>query len=188
MRLTDIEFIKLLPSFMRDDMAVLGLAHGIDKIVPSIATSLKMLPSWDNIDNLPESEHNTIAWEFNILWYDKGANITTKRDVIKNGLMVWQHLGTKWAVENVINAYFGEGYIKEWFDYNGEAGHFSVYSTNPSVTNEKLQEFLFLLDKVKRYSSKLDNIYITLTGEMPLGAGFGVHEISQETYMIGAKL
>ncbi len=188
MRLADIEFIKLLPSFMRDDTAVLGLAHGIDKIVPSIATNLKMLPSWDNIDNLPESELDTIAWEFNILWYDKGANITTKRDVIKNGLMVWQHLGTKWAVENVINAYFGEGYIKEWFDYDGETGHFSVYSTNPSVTNEKLQEFLFLLDKVKRYSSKLDNIYITLTGEMPLGAGFGVHEISQETYMIGAKL
>ena len=56
------------------------------------------------------------------------------------------------------------------------------------MTNEKLQEFLFLLDKVKRYSSKLDNIYITLTGEMPLGAGFGVHEISHETYMVGAKL
>lgn len=188
MRLSDLEFVRLLPSWMRGDSAILGLSHGIDQVVPPLSSSVDVLTTWDKIDELPESELDEIAWEFNILWYDKGANVEIKREVVKNGLLVWKRLGTKWAVENVITTYFGEGYIKEWFEYSGTPGHFSVYSTNPSVTNEKVQEFLFLLDKVKRYSSKLDNVYITLTGEMPLSAGFAVREASYETYKIGAKL
>ena len=185
MKLQNIDFARLLPQFMRDDGAVRGLANAVNILVPDIAAASSLLSTWDKIDQLSESDIDTIAYEFNILWYDKGANIDTKRDLVKNGLRVWRHLGTKWAVENVINTYFGEGYIKEWFEYGGDPGHFAVYSTNPSVTNEKLQEFLYLLDKVKRYSSKLDNIYITLTGEMLLSAGMAVRETTHETIKIG---
>lgn len=188
MRLKDLEFIKLLPMWMRGDLANVGLSDGIGEVVEPAALAMELLALWDKMDDLPEEVIDELAWEFNLLWYDKGANIQTKRELVKNGLKVWGKLGTKWAVENVINTYFGEGYIKEWFEYEGTPGHFSVYSSNPSVTNEKLQEFLFILNKVKRYSSKLDNIYITLTGEMPLSAGFGVREASHETYKIGAAL
>ena len=52
------------------------------------------------------------------------------------------------------------------------------------MTNEKLQEFMNILNKVKRFTAKLDNIYITLTGEMPLSAGVGYREVSKETYTV----
>ena len=45
-----------------------------------------------------------------------------------------------------------------------------------------------ILNKVKRHSSKLDGIYITLTGEMKIAAGVGVREAAKETYKIGATL
>lgn len=188
MKLTNIDFIRLLPQFMRNDDAVKGFAAGIDSIVPGLALSIKKLSTWDRIDDLTEAELDALAWELNILWYDTGANIDIKRELIKNSDLVYKHLGTKWAVENVIRTYFGEGYIKEWFEYEGSPGHFKVFSANPTltVTEEKFAEFLYLLSKVKRATAKLDGVYITLTGAMPLSAGFAIHEVGAEEYPIGS--
>lgn len=186
MKLEGLEFTRLLPAFMREDLAVLGLSNGIGLIVPELSRSIQRLTTWDHIDELGEEELDALAWELNILWYDKGANLETKRDLVQNSDKVHKHLGTKWAVENVIQSYFGDGYIREWFEYEGQPGHFRVYSTNPSLNNERLTEFLNILDKVKRHSSKLEGIYITLTGEMNLSAGVAVREVARETYKIGA--
>lgn len=188
MKLSTLEFLRLLPAFMREDLAVIGLSHGVGLIVPELSNSIQRLTTWDHIDKLTEDELDALAWELNILWYDKGANLDTKRDLVKNSDKVYRRLGTKWAVENVIQSYFGDGYIREWFEYEGEPGYFRVYSTNPTLTNERLVEFLNILSKVKRHSSKLEGIYITLTGEMPLAAGVGVREVSHDTYRIGAQL
>lgn len=187
MKLGNLEFIRLLPEFMRDDLAVKGLSAGLDEIIPTLSGSIGRLTTWDKIDELTESELDALAWELNILWYDKSANIETKRSLVLNSDKVYRRLGTKWAVENVIQSYFGDGYIREWFDYDGEPGHFRVYSTNPTLNNERLTEFLNILEKVKRHSSKLDSIFITLTGEMRLAAGMAVRESASETYAIGAK-
>ena len=188
MKLRTLEFIRLLPAFMRGDLAVLGLAHGIDDIIPALAASVQRLTTWDKIDELSDSELDSLAWELNIMWYDKTASIEAKRELVLNSDKVYRRLGTKWAVENVIQTYFGDGYIKEWFEYNGTPGYFRVYSTNPTLNNERLTEFLNILNKVKRHSSKLDGIYITLTGEMKIAAGVGVREAAKETYKIGATL
>lgn len=187
MRLSDLEFIRLLPQFMRKDSAVAGLAKGLDSIIPSLSASMRTLTTWDHIDELAENELDDLAVELNILWYDTGATVDTKRDLVKNSMDVYRHLGTKWAVESVIHSYFGDGYIAEWFEYDGEPGHFRVYSTNPSLTNEKLLEFLNLLEKVKRASSILDGVFISLTGQMNLYTGVAIHEVGRDLYAIGSK-
>lgn len=188
MKLSTLEFAQLLPAFLREDLAVQGLAQGIDEIVPNLAASVQRLTTWDKIDELSESELDALAWELNIMWYDKGASMEAKREVVKNSDKVYRRLGTKWAVENVVQTYFGEGYLREWFEYNGAPGYLRVYSTNPTITNERLTEFLNILNKVKRHSSKLDGIFITLTGQMRLAAGMAVQEAATETYKIGATL
>lgn len=188
MRLSDLEFIKLLPQFMREDGAVQGLSVGIDAIIPGLAQSLKKLTTWDQIDNLSEDELDELAWELNIAWYDTGATLEVKRSLIKNSDKIYQRLGTKWAVETIINTYFGEGYISEWFEYGGEPGFFRVYSTNPTLTQERLVEFLNIVNKVKRATAKLEGVFISLTGQMILSAGVAFHDVGIETYAIGAKL
>lgn len=188
MKLNDIDFVKLLPQFMRDDAAVIGLAAGVNQIVRDLAESVKMLSTWDHIDQLDETELDELAWELNIQWYDTGANIEVKRDLVKNSDKVFQLLGTRWAVENIITSYFGEGYIEEWFQYDGEPGHFRVFSPNPSLNNERITEFLNILNKVKRASAKLDGIYITLTGQTPMTAGVAYHETGHEMYVIGGSI
>ncbi len=188
MKLGDLDFKRLLPAFMRDDGAVTGLSLALNEIVPQLEGSIQTLSTWDSIDLLSEEELDALAWELNILWYDVGANIDTKRDVIKNSDLVYRRLGTKWAVESVIKSYFGDGYITEWFEYGGQPGRFRVYTANPSVSEERYGEFLNLLEKIKRASAKFDGLYITLTGQMPLCAGMAVHQSGRERYEIGATL
>lgn len=188
MKLSTLEFLRLLPVFMRRDLAIQGLAAGLDEIIPDLDASVNRLTTWDHINELSEDELDALAWELNILWYDKSANLETKRQLVKDSDKVYQHLGTKWAVENVIQTYFGDGYIREWFEYNGEPGYFRIYSTNPTLTDERLTEFLNILDKVKRHSSKLEGIYITLTGRMPLSAGMAYREYGTDTFKLGATL
>ena len=187
MKLNDLEFIRLLPHFMRDDDAVKGLAAGIDSIIPGLAASIVKLTTWDHIDELDERELDELAWELNIPWYDAGASLAIKREVIKASDKVHSHLGTKWAVENVIRTYFGSGHVSEWWEYGGEPGHFQVNSSNPSLNNERFNEFLHLLDKVKRASAKLDSVVIALSGELPLYVGVALHEVGKEQYPIGAS-
>lgn len=188
MKLKDIELIKLIPQFMRNDEAVQGLAAGVDAIIPGLATAIEKLSTWDHIDELTDAELDELAWELNIPWYDSTAGIGVKREVIKNSDQVYKRLGTKWAVENVIRTYFGDGYIMEWFEYDGEPGHFRVYSSNPSMNNDRLVEFLSLVNKVKRATAKLDGVFITLDAELGLSAGVAVHDSATETYAIGATL
>ena len=186
MKLSNLEFIKLLPLFMRNDPAVQGLAAGIDSIIPQLAADIEKLSTWDRIDELSEAELDELAWELNILWYDTHAPIDVKRSLVRGSDAVYKKLGTKWAVENVINTYFGDGYIEEWFEYSGDPGHFRIYSTNPTLNESKFTEFLSLLNKVKRASAKLDGVYITLTGQMNMSAGTALHEYGAEQYNIGA--
>lgn len=187
MKLSTLDFAKLLPAFMREDGAVKGLSEALNELVPQLHKDIAKLTSWDRLNELPEAELDALAWELNILWYNRDAPLSVKREIVKNSDLIYKKLGTKWAVENVIVSYFGEGYISEWFEYEGEPGHFRVYSSNPSVSNDKLSEFISLLSKIKRASSILDGIYITLTGQAPLCAGAAVHEVSKEQYSIGAK-
>lgn len=188
MRLDNLQFIGLLPHWMRGDAANVGLANGIDKVSAPVIKRLPLLSTWDKIDELDEWELDEIAWEWNLFWYALNAPIETKRQLIKTGLQVWSKLGTPWACEQVISAYFGTGYISEWFEYGGKPGTFKVYSTNPEITGDRVNEFLYILNMVKRGSAQLDGIFITLTGEMPLYTGFSVHDISRETYKIGDTL
>ena len=186
MNLQTIDFIRLLPQFMNDDTANKGLAAGINALVPELSKSVGLLSAWDRLNEIPESDLDGLAWELNVAWYDKTAPIATKRSLIRNSVAVHRTLGTKWAVESVVLSYFGDGYIEEWFEYDGEPGHFRVYSSNPSLNAERLNEFIALLNKVKRASSVLDGVFINLSGQSILYAGTALHEISKEQYAIGA--
>lgn len=191
MTLSNVEFVKLLPQFMRDDGAVIGLSSAVDKLIPTLSQKVGTLTKWDKIDEMTEAQLDEMAWELNILWYDTSASISAKRDVVKNSDLVYQRLGTKWAVESVIQSYFGDGYVVEWFDYNdkvGEPGHFRVYSSNPSISKEKINEFLAILEKVKRKSAVLDEIIINMAMETQIHGGSAIYEVSREVHSIGYTL
>lgn len=185
MKLEQTDLLKLLPEFMRGDRANKGLAAGASAVLKDVAAKAKLLTTWSQIDSMTGEQLDELAWELNIEWYKSTADLQTKRALIKSSDKVHAKLGTKWAVEQIITDAFGEGVVREWWEYGGEPHHFKVLSTNPGLVNEHHEEFLEMLEIVKRKSAWLDAVIISLTGEMDLFAGMATHDVTFEIHTMG---
>lgn len=185
MRLNDIEFARLLPTWMRGDVADAALAQGVDEAVLALAPQIAVLSVWDCIADLPEAYLDELAWALDVRWYDDSAGIDVKRDLVLNSDIVHSRLGTVGAVESVVASYFGVGRVMEWPDYDGQPHHFKVFTTDPSAVGENLDRFLDMLAKVKRLSSVFDGIMIGLTGEQTVHAGLATKVTGREKITLG---
>ena len=185
MRLGDLEFIRLLPTWMRGDLADAALAQGVDEAVRGLAPQIAVLSVWDCLDQLPEDYLDELAWALDVRWYDSGADYETKVNLVRNSDIVHRKLGTVGAVESVVSSYFGAGRVMEWQDYDGQPHHFKVFTTDPSAVGENLPRFLDMLRKVKRLSSVFDGIMIGLTGEQTAQYGMATKITSRETIQLG---
>ena len=119
MKLENVEIVKLLPPWMRQDEANAALSRSASSLFQEPAKRIKQLRIWDKIDELDDDMLDELAWELNIDWYSSAMEISKKRATIKVAHLIMEKRGTKWAVEQLISAYFGTGYVKEWFEYGG---------------------------------------------------------------------
>ena len=184
MTLDNLDFRKLLPVFMQEDQANKGLARAMDQLVPDLARAVRIMSTWDHIDDLTEAELDALAWELSIYWYDRTASVAIKRDLIRNSDKVHHKLGTAWAVESVAEAFFGKVQVQEWYEYGGEPGHFQVVSNNPALKGDRFTEFEAVIAKVKRASAHFDGVIVALAGELQLCAGAAVHEATFERHEV----
>lgn len=185
-RLSDLEFVRLLPTWMRGEIADILLARGVDETMRRTAPQLDRLSVWNVIGQLPEAYLDELAWGLDIDWYDTGASIDVKRSLVLNSDLVHMRLGTVDALASVVTSYFGVGRVREWFDYAGDPHHFKVFTTDPSVVEDQnLIRFLEMLGKTKRLSSKFDGVQVGLTGEQTVYAGVATRITSIETHLLG---
>lgn len=154
MTLWDADLLKLLPAFMRDDAANIGLTNGSNPLIQDLAARASLLSTWDRIENLPENELDALAWELNTKWYSQDADIETKRRLIKESDHVYMKLGTRWAVEEVISAYYRNGIVQEWFEYGGEPFTFQVLVGAP-LDEAEYQRMVRIVGEVKNARSVL---------------------------------
>lgn len=187
MTITNADILKLLPEFMRGDGANKGLAAGSNQIIKEIAARIKLLSKWDQIDAMGHEQLNEMAWELNIQWYDSSASLSAKRKVVKESDMVYSTLGTKWAVESVLQAYFGDIYLEEWPEYAGQPFYFKIFATDPSIMSNKYEQFMAYMEFTKRKSAWLESIIIILSGQLPIYAGMVASGRDTEHYFIGMR-
>lgn len=171
MRISDVETAALLPSWMRGDPANEGLAAACDEVVRAMADDIAPLTIWNRIEDLPEPLLDELAGALDIEWWDPAAPIEAKRTLVRQSDLVHAKKGTCAAVESVIRAYFGDGRVEEWFEYGGEPHHYRIRTDNPTLVHEHQAEFMALLAKVARKSSKLDSITIGLEQKSCLFSG-----------------
>lgn len=184
MKLENTNFIELLPAFMKNDEACIGLSKGVDKVTSRLAQRIKLLTTWDQIDKMSGAELDLLAEELHISWYDKLAALEVKRNIIKQSDMVHAKLGTNWAAMMVITEYFGESKIIDWFDYGGKPGHFKIQTLNQSILNSKAQEFMNILNIVKRKSAHLDSIELVSDGQCSINVFMASVESEVVTYTV----
>jgi len=158
MKLTDLDIIKLLPNFMKDDHAVNALSRAINRLIQEPAEKINLLRVWDQIDNLDHADLDELAWELNVDWYSSSMSLDAKRRTIKYAQQIQAKRGTKWAVEQLITAYYGEGHVSEWFEYGGEPYMFSVRVTNTEIKYLTVTDFIRSVNSAKSVRSHLDKI------------------------------
>lgn len=159
MKLSNADMVTLLPPWMRGDDANAALGGAINQLFREPGARVKEPRVWDQIDNLLDAELDELAWELNIDWYSSSMSLDQKRATIKVAQQVMEKRGTKWAVEQLISAYFGTGYVEEWFENGGDPYTFKVKTTNPNIGDDGMANFMRQIDVAKSVRSHLDGVY-----------------------------
>lgn len=166
--LANCDFAKLIPLWMREDETDKSLAESINLVSAEYQTKASKLSKWIDLDSMTEEQLDQLAWELNVSWYQYGASINQKREIIKNAKKIHRKLGTKWAMEQVLTVYFDESKVLEWWQYGGTPGHFKIQTYNTATVDEDAERFLAVLDDVKRYSQVLDEIEVLSSSSMEI--------------------
>lgn len=162
----NLDILKLQTKAMQQDQTTKAMSVALNPTFSAIALEIRKCLLLARVEELTEEELDELAWELKINWYDATAAVEIKRALVKNSDKVHMYLGTPYAVETVIQDYFGDGYVQEWFEYGGSPGMFKVITNNVSVSDELANQFIKVLDSVKNKRSHLEQIIIALSGEL----------------------
>jgi phage tail P2-like protein len=182
MKLKDFDLYKILPAFMKDDKFNKAFADAMSNLFTKLAVDMERCVILGFIDELNEAELDQLAQDWNVFWYLKSASLEQKRQLIKDAQLVFNKLGTVWAVERVMNSYLPESELKEWFDYEGNPHHFKFVTNNTDILQTDIDAFLFILEQVKRKSQWLDGIILELRAKGTMFPGIGFIEESTDTF------
>ena len=182
MKLKDVNLYEMLPTFMKADKFDKALADGMSNLFSKLAVDMERCVIIGHIDELNEAELDQLAQDWNVFWYMKTATLEQKKQLIKDAQLVFNRLGTVWAVERVMNNYLPESELKEWFDYNGDPHYFRFVTNNTDILQTDIDAFLLILEKVKRKSQWLDGIILELRARGTMYPGVGFIEESTDTF------
>lgn len=171
MDLKTINLLKLQTGQMQEDKTTQAFCASFDSQFQAIANDTEKCILLANIDKLPEDVLDELAVDLHIDWYDANADIDVKRNLIKNSDKVHMYLGTPFAVEQVVQDYFGDGVVEEWFEYGGDPYHFRVVTSNSAVTGELANQFAQAIEKVKRKSTRLELVVVSMVAEFNMYYG-----------------
>lgn len=160
MKISELDFLHLLPAFMRDDEAVIALSNAMNELIGEPGKRLSTIRTWDKIDELSEAECDELAWELDVDWYDStGMGLNEKRETLKLAQQIKRKRGTKWAVERLITAYFGEGYVMEWYEAGSAPYTFAVITTSTQILAENFRKFVNAANAAKNERSHCLGIF-----------------------------
>lgn len=160
MKVSDLDFLRLLPAFMRDDEAAIALSKAMNKLISEPGSRIPSIRTWDEIDSMSEAELDELAWELDVDWYDStGMSLEEKRETLKLAQQIKRKRGTKWAVERLISAYFGEGYVMEWYEMYGTPYTFVALTTNTHTDAHNFEKFVEAVKAAKNARSHLAGVF-----------------------------
>ncbi len=182
MKISELDFMRLLPVFMQEDEAVIALSKAINELFVEPGKRLDTIRIWDRIDELSEEECDELAWELDVDWYNANMTLAEKRETLKVARRIKRKRGTKWAVEELVNAAFGYGKVTEWFE-NGDSPFYFTILTNATLTEDGMKYFISMIDKAKNVRSRLRSIKIQRTNYNTINIG-AVHKMAMKNVII----
>lgn len=147
---------KLAPKILSNEKNQIILQVTEELIKKHIISNLKYLVFLDRIDEMNEEELDAVAEEMHIDFYDYTLSIEKKREACKSSFAIHSIKGTPSAVKRVLNMFFKDSELQQWYEYNGTPGRFKVIIDG--VVPENLQEIAIKIEDAKKKSQHLEKI------------------------------
>lgn len=171
MKLQDVDLLRLLPLFMRDDKNAKAFAYAVQSKIKEVSLAIEQAKFYSRIDSLSEQVLDELAWQFNIVEYRNDYDISIKRDLIKGCMELHYKRGTVAAVSDIVQKIFGEATVEEWFEYGGSPYHFKIRTSNTGATDEMIQEITKIVKETQNIRSHLEEVIIEIIQSMNLYVG-----------------
>lgn len=146
------------------------ILYAFDEMMKDFLDISEQLKVWCDIDNMDIKKLDFFAAESRTLYYEKDLPEETKRNLLKNSLKMQYVLGTREAVDDMINTVFGDGKSVMWYEYSGCPYHFKII-TKAALTPDMLQKFSNVINKAKNLRSLLDTIEVQRFGHKDIFYG-----------------
>lgn len=169
------QITDLLNNAYRYDPEVIAFSYAILQEKRRIMQELAQTRTMSVIDDLPESILDVLAVELRTPYYVDSLSVDAKREIIKKSFLWAARAGTVSAVEELIQAVFGEGDVVEWPDFTEEPrepGTFDIV-TSGQLTPDATTFFTRVVKRVKNVRSHIRRILIERHEKMQMYAAAG---------------
>lgn len=177
-KLDNFDIAKMLNNKLIFSDVDKAMMHAISKILnysfqkSSVIDPQAEKPEW-LLDNIAVAE----AVDF----YDKNFSVSQKMLIIKNSDFLKSKKGTPLALERALSNIFYSAEVIEWFDYDGQKGHFKANVTVNGVPDEATRNLaLKVIEKYKRKSQILDELNfktVSLTATQKIALAMQIAQI-----------
>lgn len=89
--------------------------------------------------------------------------------------------GTAAAVEDVVSNVFDQSVVKEWFEAELNPNQFIIETTDNLSSTEKIEKVKTVVNKVKRFSSRLTTIVVNRDVSKVNPVGIGIYKYKKLT-------
>ena len=175
MKLSELDLQEFLPAWMRTDENAKALAYAVERQLERLISQFDALVIYAAIDAQSDAILDELGWQFNVPEYSSGLPIETKRKLIQTAVLTHKQRGTVAAVERIVSDIFGDGWVEEWFEYDGDAYHFRVHTSNVSAGDQEAAYFESIVASSQNVRSYLEAVIIESVMEMDLSWGGYLH-------------
>lgn len=169
-RLSESQILDVLPHQLSDSIEVKALSYAIHTVFKRWCETIEKSMVVTGVGRLPEDVLDASAAELNVPYYDSDLPLSVKRSLVESAMVLYRHMGTRQAVEDMIGYVFGSGEVIEWDEMGTEAGTFQI-STTTNLDPEKVQLFHKVLRRVKSAGAKL----LSISRGQRLDTGFNMN-------------
>lgn len=158
--------MDIMPENLLADNNIRNIVVAIDERLKDSYKQTAYPAIISRIDELDSDILDSLAWQYNVDFYDPAINVENKRKLIRESI-AWHRLkGTSAAVNQLVSAIFGPSSVQEWYEYGGEPYHFRITSSGFDPAGKTIKDILRAVEMAKNTRSCLDGVTIDAHPDM----------------------
>ena len=155
------DFSEFLPGALRHDIKMIALARTLTEKLLAVSGSMDSVLIYSRFEELPEDLVDILAYDMHVDWYNYNYPLRIKQDIVKNSVRVHKRMGTKYAVETVINSLHPQSRLEEWFEYGGNHHCFRIVINADNREHEiDIDKIIKSINMYKRLSAHLESVIL----------------------------